>query len=119
MQRRTKMLETEIIKLREAIEANTLAIQAMTKPQFKPKLSQEVASEIMEKSEATYELKEKPEQEQNAPTVKEVKELSKIMMSGGVSRQDIKKVITDLGVERIDDLDEEGLSKLFVSLKGM
>lgn len=135
------MLETEIKKLREAIEANTEAlllvlkqgvavntqdsppnIQANPEDRKDPENSEPEATEEVKSETIDEQPEETLEETSDTPseiTTQTVKDLAKAKMAEGVARSDIKKVITKLGAESIADLDQDGLNKLHAKLEEM
>lgn len=137
-------LETEIKKLREAIEAlpenlakaidftsvtNVVGDVSTTKTEVKSNIQEtpedrkdpenpepeETTEEVVE--ETSDELDDTPEE--SVVTTQDVKDLAKAKMAEGVLRADIKKIITGLGAESIADLDQDGLNKLHAKLTEM
>jgi hypothetical protein len=123
------MLETEIKRLREAIEANTEALRFISN--HDATITEDSPSNIQAdpenrkdpenpEPEATEKAKsETIDKQPEQITTQTVKDLAKAKMAEGVARSDIKKVITKLGAESIADLDQDGLCKLHAKLEEM
>ena len=125
------MLETEIKKLREALEANTAAIlgQAKTpdvKAEDKAEPEKEPEANIKENPEDRQdpENPDEPEPETEAEetsdeaefTTDSLKAFAREVIAAGVGRQDVKALVSKCGGEMIGDLDEAGLKKLHAAL---
>lgn len=123
------MLETEIKKLREALEANTAAIlgQAKTsdvKSEDKTEPEKEPEANIKENPEDRQDPENPDEPETKAEetsdeaefTTDSLKAFAREVIAAGVGRQDVKALVSKCGGEMIGDLDEAGLKKLHAAL---
>lgn len=116
------MLETEIKKLREAIEANTEALMSVSTNNTKSAIQTNPEDrKDPENPEAQDETIEEPNgnSEGHEITQQVVRDLAKVRITEGHSRADLKEEIENLGADSIAGLDQKSLEEFYKKLLDM
>ena len=111
------MLETEIKKLREAIEANTAALVGLSmgepvdQPEPAPEPEEKPKAKAKAKPKAKAEPKEEPKEEPKADEIdfEEIKQIT-LGLSRSGKKDLVRAKLDDMGVKRLTDLSETDLA---------